>query len=237
MTTPLIKNLASCYPRDRWAIDMLTEHRVLTPNQLSALGFADDPTHATYRLRVLGRRGWLDRFRLGRDTAWYLGPLGVKLATLANRRRPKAPELRLIEANQFFVDLAAYARTQRHTDLRHWRSTGYGEYLRDGKRIGFWFQPSSPVSPGTLLIRAADASEEAQVRSRLRGTGHAVATTYARLGHPADAVWLQLDGDSRIPLHDLPEAEPLHERFERHPIFDPNRPTDEAIADGEYSYA
>jgi hypothetical protein len=38
-------------------------------------------------------------------------------------------------------------------------------------------------------------------------------------------------------LHDLPEAEPLHERFERHPIFDPNRPTDEAIADGVYSYA
>src|SRR5689334_9678247 len=105
--------------RDRWAIDMLAEHRALTTEQFTALGYDSTSAGAGRRLRTLARRGWLVRV----DSAWRLSPFGVQLC----RPIPGEPDLTV---NQFFVDLAAHARTQAGSDLRVWRSVPapYGEY-------------------------------------------------------------------------------------------------------------
>ncbi|MGI5147208.1 hypothetical protein ACQEVC_12640 [Plantactinospora sp. CA-294935] len=41
-----LAEITRLYPRDRWAVQMLAEHRTLTTAQLTALGFADTPASA-----------------------------------------------------------------------------------------------------------------------------------------------------------------------------------------------
>lgn len=242
-TTFTLTDRRGLMPRDRWAIDMLAEHQALTTDQFTALGYDRTPAGAGRRLRILARRGWLVRI----DSAWFLGRFGAQM------RRPVAGEPDLTR-NQFFVDLATHVRTQAGTDLRAWRSVPapYGEYLRDGKRIGFWYQPDPGGPPsrwlrrygalaaktgvGLVLVTTSDPGRERMLRERLHLGGLTVATSVVGLGHPAGPVWLTHTNRDRLALHELPEADQLDPGLRPHPIYDPHRPGDEAIADGTYSY-
>jgi hypothetical protein len=67
--------------RDRWLIELLAQHRVLTAEQITALAF-DHIKRAWRRLRLLCQRGVLARFRRhvqpGTQSWRYtLGPLGA----------------------------------------------------------------------------------------------------------------------------------------------------------------
>ncbi|GLH97788.1 replication-relaxation family protein [Phytohabitans aurantiacus] len=128
--------------RDRWAILMIAEHRILTTGQLTALGFDPESASTERRLRILARRGWLDRFAIGPtrtgtiEIVWCLGPLGAVLATHPHypgpgpahvyrqqQRLQADPHLaELWDLNQFFVELATHARGRAATDLRTWWS-------------------------------------------------------------------------------------------------------------------
>lgn len=169
--------------RDQWAVLMIAEHQVLTTAHLTALGFHPNQAGTERRLRILARRGWLDRFgtftRTGDiATVWCLGPLGSDITSApagpspsparTYRRRERlrtSPDLELLmETNQFFVDLAAHARTTAHTDLRVWwsprtslavtapdrRRAWHGEYVHHGQRHGFWLEPD----PGDTTVAA-----------------------------------------------------------------------------------
>jgi Replication-relaxation len=126
--------------RDRYLVRLTGEHRVLTTDQLCALGF-DNVTTARHRLSVLVRLGVLRRFRPHREQGsapWHylLGPVGAALLGAEDRDdRRWAPRVRadrqlalersqrlahLIGANWFFVALAARARAGGHGQLRMW---------------------------------------------------------------------------------------------------------------------
>ncbi|PZG15166.1 hypothetical protein C1I95_20215, partial [Micromonospora craterilacus] len=256
----LIAELARLYPRDRWAVNMLAEHRTLTTVQLTALGFATTAATAARRLLVLARRGWIDRFPTGfilnsLESWWCLGPLGARIT-----RRPGAgrvtparvyrardrlwvhPSLTsLIDTNQFFVDLATRARSQPGTDLRTWWSprtcglvttpqrhaTWHGEYIHNGNRHGFWFEPDPegirtatvadrvhrypPLADrtglATLLFHAADPEREEDLRRHLDRRNLrqlTVVTSNPEQGHPADPVWQPIGEHHRLALTELP---------------------------------
>ncbi|MEV0561570.1 hypothetical protein [Dactylosporangium sp. NPDC050588] len=228
-TTFSLTDLRGLMPRDRWAIDMLAEHRALTTEQFTALGYDSTSAGAGRRLRTLARRGWLVRV----DSTWLLGRFGVQL----RRPVPGEPDLTV---NQFFVDLAAHARTQAGTDLRAWRSVPapYGEYLHRGKRIGFWYQRDPGGPPSRWLRRYRCLAADTGVSLLLVTTDdpdrfgrHSGGLTVAT-SRPGELAW-HVRGE-RLALHELPEAEQLDPSV--HPIHDPQRPSDEAVADGGYSY-
>ncbi|MGI5180532.1 hypothetical protein ACQEVZ_29880 [Dactylosporangium sp. CA-152071] len=226
-TTFSIADLGGLMPRDRWAIDMLAEHRALTTEQFTALGYDSTSAGAGRRLRALARCGWLVRVGSG----WRLGLLGVQ------RRRPVPGEPDLT-VDQFFVDLAALARTQARTDLRAWRSVPapYGEYLHNGKRIGFWYQRDPGGPPSRWLRRYYSLADNTGVRLLLVTTDnhfeHQPGGLTIATSRPGELAW-HLRGE-RLALHEHPEAEQLDPPV--HPIYDPQRQYDEAIADGVYSY-
>lgn len=289
--------------RDTWAVSMIAEHQVLTTAQLTTLGFRPDQQVAERRLRILARRGWLDRFgtftRTGDvEIVWCLGPLGADIdagftdrppspaRTYRRRERLRtSPDLDLLmETNQFFVDLAAHARTTAHTDLREWWSprtclavtapdrqrAWHGAYVHRGERHGFWLEPdpgdtsvaalagrvhhypaiAERTGLATLLFRTTDPQREQDLHrqlARLNLRQLTVATTHPDAGHPADTVWLPAGGSERIALHQLPTTEQVvhpnddafildAQNLAPHPIHDPERPTDEAIVNGDYSY-
>ncbi|MEU7570079.1 replication-relaxation family protein [Micromonospora sp. NPDC049240] len=178
---------------DWWAVEMLAEHRVLTTAQLTALGFATTTASATRRLALLARRSWIDRLvntgaATTADTWWCLGPIGAQLTPLPEdrdvtpaqvyRARDRLRESRdlpgLLEANDFFVDLATRALTEPGSDLRTWWSprtcryvTGtrhvawHGEYIHERYRHAFWYQPD----PGQ--IRPTDLADRGHTYRRL----------------------------------------------------------------------
>ncbi|BCB81229.1 hypothetical protein GCM10022251_62790 [Phytohabitans flavus] len=102
----------------------------------------------------------------------------------------------------------------------------------------------------TLLYRAADPDREAALHrqlARLNLHQLTVATTHPDAGHPADTVWQPVGAGQRVALHQLPHTEQLEHpndealfldaaNLAEHPIHDPNRPGDESIVDGGYSY-
>lgn len=116
--------------RDRWAIAMLHEHRVLTSTQLTALAFPS-PRSARQRLRELYCWSVLDRFQpfisLGTAPMHYvLGPAGATVLAAEHGLDPTdlgyrhdralgiAHSLRLahtIGVNDWFAALVAAART------------------------------------------------------------------------------------------------------------------------------
>lgn len=125
--------------RDRYLVRMVCEHRVLTTEQLAALGF-DNVITARHRLGVLAGIGVLRRFRPRREIGsapWHylLGPFGAALLGAEDRDERKwVPQVRadrqlalvgsqrlahLTGANWFFVSLAAHARTG-GGELRVW---------------------------------------------------------------------------------------------------------------------
>jgi hypothetical protein len=116
--------------RDRYLVRMVAEHRVLTTDQLAALGF-DNIITARHRLGVLVKIGALRRFRPRREVGsapWHylLGPVGAAMLGAEDRdERRWLPQVRadrqlalersqrlahLTGANWFFVALAAEAR-------------------------------------------------------------------------------------------------------------------------------
>ena len=289
--------------QDLWAVMMIAEHQVLTTAQLTTLGFRVDQQVAERRLRILARRGWLDRFgtitRTGDIvTVWCLGPLGADITSApagpypsparTYRRRERlrtSGDLELVmETNQFFVDLAAHARTTAHADLREWwsprtchavttpdrRQAWHGAYAHRGERHGFWLEPdpgetsvaalagrvhhyldiAARTGLATLLFRTTDPQREQDLHkklARLNLRQLTVATTHPDAGHPANSVWLPAGGSERIALHQLPTTEQVAhpnddafildaQNLAPHPLHDPERPGEEAIVNGEYSY-
>ncbi|GAA2591984.1 hypothetical protein GCM10010399_23150 [Dactylosporangium fulvum] len=228
-TTFSLTDLCGLMPRDRWAIDMLAEHQALTTEQFTALGYDSASVAAGRRLRTLARLGWLVRV----DSAWLPGSFGVQL------RRPVSGEPDLT-TNQFFVDLAAHARTQAGTDLRAWRSVPapYCEYLHNGKRIGFWYQRDPGGPPLRWLRRYRSLAVDTGVSLLLVTTddpdrlGRQSGGLTIAASRPGELVW-RVRGE-RLALHELPAAEQLDPSVR--PIYDPQRPYDEAVADGVYSY-
>ncbi|SCG60376.1 replication-relaxation family protein [Micromonospora humi] len=286
---------------DWWAVEMLAEHRVLTTAQLTALGFTTTTASATRRLAILARCGWIDRLwntdaAATADTSWCLGPIGTQLTPLAENRdvtpaqvyrardrlREHAGLPGLLQANEFFVDLATHSLTNPGSDLRTWWSprtcryvTGarhaawHGEYIHDRDRHAFWYQPhpgelrpadladhvhayrrlAERTGLATLLFHAVDPQREQELRRHLerRYTRHlTVVTSNPEQGHPAGPVWQPIGETHRLALTDLshtpeqwpPDTVTLKEVRPRvpHPIYDPERPYDESVADGEYHY-
>src|SRR6266516_7367636 len=127
--------------RDRYLVRMVGEHRVLTTDQLCALGFGNVIT-ARHRLTMLVRIGALRPFRPRRDVGsapWHylLGPVGAALLGAEDRDERKwAPQVRadrqlalersqrlahMVGANWFFVSLARHARSG-GGELRRWEA-------------------------------------------------------------------------------------------------------------------
>jgi len=148
--------------RDRWVIEVLAEHRVLTAEEVSVLGF-DSLARARRRLRLLHERGVLARFRRcvrpgSLPWRYTLGPVGEALhaaATGTGMPRPakvaekiarlaESPTLdHLLATNRFFVALIGAARVRPGCGLAQWWSARRtaettGEYVRpDG--YGHWY--------------------------------------------------------------------------------------------------
>ena len=125
--------------RDRWLVRLVGEHRVLTTDQLAALGFGSLTT-ARHRLSVLVRLKVLRRFRPHPETGsapWHylLGPVGAALLGAEDRDEKKwAPQVRadrqialersqrlahMTGRNWVFISLAAHAQ-QAGGQLREW---------------------------------------------------------------------------------------------------------------------
>jgi hypothetical protein len=139
-TDPL-SALAFLTDRDRWLLDVLDEHQVLTAVQLTALAFPSSNV-AQRRLLKLTRLEVLDRFRwhvpLGSQPWHYtLGVLGETLVAAARGVEPSRPSehraritrlatnprlQHLIGINGLFTGLAAHARTHPGTGLDAWWS-------------------------------------------------------------------------------------------------------------------
>jgi hypothetical protein len=115
--------------------------------------------------------------------------------------------------------------------------------------LGFWYQPERDDPPDRWLHRYRPLAEETGVglvlvtthdpalHERIDPGGLTIATSHPDRGHPAGPVWSTHAAGERVALHDLPEAVPLDPGISPHPIYDPRRPCDEAIADSDYSYA
>lgn len=162
MSPDLVAVLASrLRPRDRWLLEILHEHRVLTTHQIQQLAFPSIST-TTHRLLKLWRLRALERFRPAMEVGsapmhYVLGPAGATI--LAQRRDKTVAQLgyridralaiahsdkltHLVGANGLFTALAAHARTHPHAELVTWWSErrcqrGWGQYARpDG--YGRW---------------------------------------------------------------------------------------------------
>lgn len=125
--------------RDRWLLDLLDEHQVLSTEQIAALAFGT-AVAARMRLARLHERGVLARFRDcvqpgSQAWRWCLGPLGAAYIAARDGQpapRPSAiaarvarlaanPQLgHLLGVNQFFVDLAAHGRSHPEAELSVW---------------------------------------------------------------------------------------------------------------------
>ncbi|GAB2841716.1 hypothetical protein GCM10027176_51940 [Actinoallomurus bryophytorum] len=160
----LIATLATrLTPRDRWLLEMVHEHRVLTTHQIQQLAFPSVST-TTHRLLALWRLRALERFRPAMATGsaplhYVLGPTGA--AVLAARRGQTVAAFgyrldralalahsdklhHLVGANDLFTALAHHARTHPATRLLTWWperrcQATWGKYTRpDG--YGRWHE-------------------------------------------------------------------------------------------------
>ncbi len=131
-TRSVADELVRITPRDLWLLELLREHRTLTTEHLTTLGFLSGH-RARKRLLLLHRRDVLDRWRYhvrpgSQSWRWTLGPLGAAiLASRDGRPVPRPASVRaatdrlagsgaihhLLGCNGFFVALAFYARAHR----------------------------------------------------------------------------------------------------------------------------
>jgi hypothetical protein len=128
-------------PRDLTLAVLLSEHHLLTTDQITAVLFGS-PTTCVHRLRLLRRLTFIDRLiRRQPDrppqTCWIPGKLSARYAALADGQpAPSTKALRdaqdrilanpqlthHIGANQFHIDLLAHARRHPGTRLARWWS-------------------------------------------------------------------------------------------------------------------
>ena len=177
---------------------LVERHTVLTTDQLLVLEFGS-LTRAQHRLAELWRLDVLWRFRhplvSGGSRPWHytVGYTGARLLAAQRAARPprpgvfqqgleriaESPKLRhLLGTNQFFVDLAAYARRAGWPDpnvsdgngLDTWRSEaeitkfyenrvrpdGYGCWAEDGCRLGFYLEYDTGTEPLWVLADKLD---------------------------------------------------------------------------------
>lgn len=157
----LAAELARLMPRDRWLLDLLDQHQVLTTTQITMLCYPS-LHRARYRLLQLHRRGILDRFRHitrpGSDAyRWTLGAAGAAItAASAGKPPPRPQQVRahidrlatspklhhLLAVNEFFCTLAAHARHRHDVALARWwperRATAAAGNLVRPDGAGLW---------------------------------------------------------------------------------------------------
>jgi hypothetical protein len=199
--------LSRITPRDRYLLDLLRDHQVLTTEHLADLAFGT-VGRARHRLNTLLDRAVLDRFRHylrpgSQSWRWCLGPVGAALVAASRGEplpRPSAvrdttarlaasPTLgHLLAVNGFFVALTRDARNR--TDgarlVRWWNEArsrdAAGNLVRpDGH--GVWHQ-AGRVVPFWLEM---DLGTEPLVRVAAKLTGYA--TLGPRRAYPV-LIWL-----------------------------------------------
>ncbi|WP_346535507.1 replication-relaxation family protein [Micromonospora sp. DPT] len=182
--------------RDRELLAWLAEHYVLSTAQITQALFPSQRS-ARLRLATLHRIDAVHRFvdvTTGDSQHLYtLGPLGMLVhpTTYTDPERPDArpprssierteriigsPRLRhLLGANQFFVDLLAYARTDPHARLLRWwseqhataayafaeiRPDGHGIWTAAGRTVGFFLEHDNGTEPLARVLRKLRAYE------------------------------------------------------------------------------
>jgi hypothetical protein len=216
-------------PRDRWLLDLLHEHQVLSTGQIAALGFTNIHT-ARNRLALLHARGIVARFRDAvrpgsQSWRWTLGLTGTAwIAARDGQPAPQPAAIRqrinrlaarpslghLIGVNGFFTDLAASARHTPGTELRTWwseqrcRAIG-GDLVRpDGH--GIW--AASGMAIGFWLEWDTGTEKRHQVAAKLAG--------YAAL-HQATG----LEHTILFRLHSLAAETSLRQALARHTATGP----------------
>jgi hypothetical protein len=164
--------------RDRLLLDWLADHRVLTTFQISHALFGS-LDFAQRRLLKLHRLGLVDRFRPlragGGSYPWHyvLDQVGAEFVAASRDRAPPRPGQtterkrriatgrtlsHLLGVNQFFTDLAGWARTHPPARLERWwpeqrcaepgtfgttlispvRPDGYGVFSDGDRRVAFF---------------------------------------------------------------------------------------------------
>ena len=215
--------------RDRYILDVLAEHHVLTADQIARLKFTDDNT-ARKRLILLHRRKILDRFRDGvrpGSQAWRytLGPVGAVIAAATRGTAPPRPAahadriLRLARSprlhhllgiNEFFVCLAATARHHPGYALTWWlnekRATAAcaGAARPDG--LGTWTHQSPSRHRSITFFLEHDTGTEPLQRLVAKLPGYAEARLADGPDHPV-LYWL--------PSHEREQH--LHRLLQRSP--------------------
>jgi hypothetical protein len=216
--------------RDRYLLQVLAEHQVLTADQIARLKFTDANT-ARKRLVLLTRRGVLDRFRDGvrpGSQAWRytLGPLGATIVAAEHARpapRPsvhaqqvlrlaRSPRLtHLLGVNEFFVALAHHARQDRAYALRWWwnehRATTACAGLAHPDGLGAWTHrdPHGVVREVVFFVEHDEGSEQLH-RLTEKLAGYAQARLGGGPAHPV-LFWLPT----------LAREANLHAHLARHP--------------------
>jgi Replication-relaxation len=172
-------------PRDRRILDLLAKHHVLTTDQITAVEF--DHVHtARNRLNLLRQRGVLARFRDGvrpgsEQWRWTLDQVGAaylafrdgkptpRLSTTTDKINSLAASPRLshlLEVNDVYVQLAAYARTHPGAQVSLWRSEeecrqitgtlaypdGFGVFAEDGRTVSFWLEVDLGTEPNHRIL-------------------------------------------------------------------------------------
>lgn len=166
--------------RDRQLLDWLADHKVLTTFQISNALFGS-LDFAQRRLLTLHQLGLVDRFRPlrmgGGSYPWHyvLAQTGAEhVASTRQETPPKRAQTteaarriansrllpHLLGVNEFFTDLAGYARTHPGAQLERWwseqrlgrtgvfalsvtspvRADGHGVYREDGHRVAFFLE-------------------------------------------------------------------------------------------------
>ncbi|MGN9920277.1 replication-relaxation family protein [Micromonospora palomenae] len=182
--------------RDRELLAWLAEHYVLSTAQITRALFPSERS-ARLRLATLHRIDAVHRFvdvTTGDSQHLYtLGPLGMLVhpTTYTDPQRAEArpprssierterivgsPRLRhLLGANQFFVDLLAYTRTDPHARLLRWwseqhataayafaeiRPDGHGIWTAAGRTVGFFLEHDNGTEPLARVLRKLRAYE------------------------------------------------------------------------------
>jgi hypothetical protein len=184
--------------RDRWLLALLAEHKVLTTNQIATVAF-NSVRRAQDRLRQLRALGVVFAFRDSysgggtSQTRYALGYLGARLIAAQRAAKPPAPQAyhqsleRLglwpklghhLGVNQFFCDLASYARAhpeqvrgpdgaggltmwwseKRCADF-FWNTTtklhpdGYGCWEAHGRSVRFFLEHDTGTEPLAQVTR------------------------------------------------------------------------------------
>ena len=187
--------------RDRWLLVLLAEHKVLTTNQIAAAAFGS-VRRAQDRLRQLRALGVVFAFRDSysgggtSQTRYALGYLGARLIAAQRAVKPPTPQAyhqsleRLglwpklghhLGVNQFFCDLASYARAhpqqvrgpegaggltmwwseKRCADF-FWNTTtkvhpdGYGCWEAHGRSVRFFLEHDTGTEPLAKVTRKID---------------------------------------------------------------------------------